>query len=51
MLLDMTLSQATRLTFFFQAVALIGFGVLLFARFPTEGSRPLDKQDVPTPAS
>ncbi|KIX93995.1 uncharacterized protein Z520_10332 [Fonsecaea multimorphosa CBS 102226] len=27
------------------AVALIGFGVLLFARFPPEGSRPLDHKD------
>ncbi|KIV86418.1 hypothetical protein PV11_02030 [Exophiala sideris] len=28
------------------AVALIGFGVLLFARFPLEGSRPLDKENL-----
>jgi hypothetical protein len=36
--------------FGFQAVALIGFGVLLFARFPPEGSRPLDEQDLLTSA-
>ncbi|KAI1615457.1 major facilitator superfamily domain-containing protein [Exophiala viscosa] len=28
------------------AVALIGFCVLLFARFPLEGSRPLDKENI-----
>ncbi|ETI27036.1 hypothetical protein G647_10135 [Cladophialophora carrionii CBS 160.54] len=33
------------------AVALIGFVVLLFARFPPEGSRRLDQKDVSTPAS
>jgi len=27
------------------AVALIGFGVLLFARFPLEGSRPLTAEE------
>ena len=32
-------------------VALIGFMVLLFARFPLEGSRPLDKQDASTSSS
>ena len=37
--------------FNFQAVALVGFGVLLFARFPPEGSRRLDEEDVSTPAS
>ncbi|EXJ65346.1 hypothetical protein A1O7_01687 [Cladophialophora yegresii CBS 114405] len=33
------------------AVALIGFVVLLFARFPPEGSRRLDQKDTSTPAS
>ncbi|KIW72020.1 hypothetical protein PV04_00244 [Phialophora macrospora] len=33
------------------AVALIGFVVLLFARFPPEGSRRLDQKDESTPAS
>ncbi|EXJ59351.1 uncharacterized protein A1O5_12232 [Cladophialophora psammophila CBS 110553] len=33
------------------AVALIGFGVLLFARFPPEGSRRLDQKGVGNPAS
>ena len=32
-----------------QAVAIVGFVVLLFARFPLEGSRPLDKEHVPMP--
>ncbi|OAL34511.1 hypothetical protein AYO20_06141 [Fonsecaea nubica] len=32
------------------AVALIGFGVLLFARFPPEGSRRLDEKDDVNPA-
>jgi MFS family permease len=33
------------------AVALIGFVVLLFARFPPEGSRRLDQKDESTPSS
>ena len=33
------------------AVALIGFVVLLFARFPLEGSQALDKQDTSTSSS
>lgn len=34
-----------------QAVALIGFGVLMFARFPREGSHRLDQEDTSTSAT
>ena len=44
MLLDMRLSLVTPLTLKLQAVALIGFVVLLFARFPPEGSHRLDEE-------
>ena len=40
----MRLSLVTPLTLKFQAVALIGFGVLLFARFPPDGSHRLDEE-------
>jgi hypothetical protein len=41
-----TLSRSFKLTSRSKAVALVGFGVLLFSRFPLEGSRRLDKEDM-----